>query len=735
VWGLASGVVAITSGYGHSCALTSAGQVLCWGDNEAGALGDGTLTLSYIPVAVREISYQISDVAAISAGGSHACARTNVGAVVCWGYNRAGQLGNSGTTNSSTPVAVTGLSSGVAAISAGGVHTCALTSTGGIQCWGSNVFGQLGNGTTTNSTTPVAVTGLSSGVVAIAAGGSHTCALTDTGAVKCWGYNAEGELGNGSKTNSTTPVAVTGLSSGVAAISAGGSHTCALTSAGAVKCWGNNLYGELGNGTNTNSNTPVAVSGLSSGVMAISAGFYHTCAVISGGAVNCWGSNSDGQLSGANHTNFSFPVAVTGLSSVVAIATGQANTCALTSTGAVMCWGYNLYGNLGNGTTTNSNTPVAVTGLSSGVVAISEGDMFTCALTDTGVVKCWGYNASGELGDGTLSWSTIPGAVTGYPSNLLTFSTPAAPPVASRRLGLGHSLTLAGASSSGLPVTFISLSPTTCSVNNDRVSANALGNCVIQASQAGDATYAPAVPVTRFIVVVAGVNSTDLNADGSNDLNWHLDNATGVKAYYADLMSGTSRLSSGYLDASGYVGWTLIDSTADLNGDGKSDLIWHKDGATGTNAYWADLKDGLSNIGGGYLDTSGYVGWTLIDSHTDLNGDGKSDLIWHKDGATGVMAYWVDLKDGLGNLGGGYLDTSGYVGWTLIDSHTDLNGDGKSDLIWHKDGATGTQAYWADLKDGLGNAGGGYLDTSGYVGWTLIGRRTSTSVETATRLH
>jgi alpha-tubulin suppressor-like RCC1 family protein len=359
---------------------------------------------------------------AIAAGGSHTCVLVAGGGVKCWGWNGLGQLGDGTTTQHSIPVGVSGLGSGVAAIAAGANHTCALTTGGGVKCWGRNSHGQLGDGTTTTRLTPVDVSGLTSGVAAIAIGGgyhtaerSHTCALTIGGGVKCWGHNAFGQLGDGTTTTRLTPVDVSGLTSGMAAIAAGDHHTCALTTGGGVKCWGNNGAGQLGDGTTTQRSTPVDVSGLVSGVTAIAADRYHTCALTTGGGVKCWGHNEWGQLGDGTTTTRLTPVDVSGLTSgVAAVAAGAYHTCALTMGGGVKCWGYNGSGQLGDGSMTNRLTPVDVSGLASGAAAVAAGGSHTCALTTGGQAKCWGSDTYGQLGIGTITYRTTPVNVVGF---------------------------------------------------------------------------------------------------------------------------------------------------------------------------------------------------------------------------------------------------------------------------------------------------------------------------------
>ncbi len=309
----------IAVGSTHSCGLTTGGGVMCWGEASHGQLGNGQGDMftppSPVPVAVAGLARGVVDLAL--GGVGHSCALMADGQVKCWGWNGNGQLGigriDAGT---STPLTVVGLGVPVTKITAGEYHTCALTAGGQMACWGNNVSGQLGSGTIEmTSSTPVIVPGLGGSIIDIAAGSSHTCALMTGGGVKCWGDNSIGQLGNGATgTGGSAPVNVAGLTSGVAALSAGGTHTCALTTGGGVKCWGNNYGGQLGNGTAGGlSSVPVDVNGLSSGVVSVKAGSGSTCAVISTGGIKCWGGNDRGQIGDGTKTNRANPVDVIGL--------------------------------------------------------------------------------------------------------------------------------------------------------------------------------------------------------------------------------------------------------------------------------------------------------------------------------------------------------------------------------------------------------------------------------------
>ena len=406
---------AIAAGAAHSCALVSGG-VECWGSNSNGQLGNDARNVdSPVPVWVQGLGPG-SGAQSLVAGYEHSCAIVGGGAQ-CWGYNVFGQLGNGLSLDSAVPVAVQGLGStgsGVQALAAGQYHTCALVN-GGVWCWGYNLQGQLGNNSTVDSHVPVAVQGLSLGVQAIVAGVDHACALL-SGGVQCWGSNSNGQLGNGTTADSPVPVQVQGLGSpgsGVQAVAAGNTASCALVNGG-VWCWGDNSAGQLGNNSANGSYVPVPVQGLSdpgSGVQALSGGYSATCALVNGGVL-CWGDASSGQLGDNSATNSPVPVTVTGLASgAQAVASGYDHACALVG-GAVMCWGSNSHGQLGDPASMGSFVPVAVQGLTSGVQGLALGGDRSCALVNGGV-QCWGSGSFGALGDTSQLDSLVPIAIQG----------------------------------------------------------------------------------------------------------------------------------------------------------------------------------------------------------------------------------------------------------------------------------------------------------------------------------
>ena len=365
-------------------------------------------TASAVPASAASTAYT-----AIAVGQYQSCALTSAGGVECWGGYGSGQA-----LGSTLPVGVPGLESGVVAITAAGLHSCALTASGGVKCWGGNTHGELGTGNLVSSTTPVDVVGLSSGVAAISAGSFSTCALMNTGGMKCWGYNAAGQLGDGTTTYRTTPVDVLGLGGTVKQIAAGTTHTCGLMTTGGVKCWGENIQAQLGNGNRIDSLVPVGVVGLASGVASISAGGNHSCVVTTAHGAKCWGDNRFGELGDGTKMFRRFRVDVSGLTSGVAsISAGTVYTCAVTTAAAASCWGRNeVVGLGGNGTTIDSSLPVGVFGLTSGITAVATNLTHTCALTTAGFAKCWGQNSSGELGNGTFANSLVPVDVNPQPS-------------------------------------------------------------------------------------------------------------------------------------------------------------------------------------------------------------------------------------------------------------------------------------------------------------------------------
>jgi alpha-tubulin suppressor-like RCC1 family protein len=358
----------------------------------------------------------------MASGGQHTCFLTGAGGVKCWGNNQFGELGDGTTMERSGPVDVVGLSSGVLAVVSNRFSSCALLRDA-VKCWGSGLSGQLGDGTFfDHQPTPQTVLGLEPGVQALAAGSDHTCALTAAGGVRCWGAGTLGQLGDATATTRNRAVDVEGLATGVMAIGAGAHHSCAATGAGA-KCWGDNTWSQLADGTGgdgvaTQKNAPVDVMGLGAGVTAFAGGLDHTCAIASG-AVLCWGRNRHGEIGDGTFMYRRTPVSVPALAAGVrAITAAEYHTCAVTVDRAAMCWGFNSNGQLGIGSMTDQNAPTGVVGLDAGVQHISAGfdDLdvrsHTCAVSDASAM-CWGSNLHSELGDGTRMTRTSPTPVLG----------------------------------------------------------------------------------------------------------------------------------------------------------------------------------------------------------------------------------------------------------------------------------------------------------------------------------
>jgi alpha-tubulin suppressor-like RCC1 family protein len=364
------GTASIAAGGYQSCSIES-GKAYCWGDNGFGELGDGSTAGSSVPVAVDTSGVLAGKtLTQIAAGGGFTCALDTAGAAYCWGLNNWGNLGDGSTTSSGVPVAVDtgGVLAGktLTQIAVGGEHACALDSSGAAYCWGLNSSGELGAGSTADSSVPEAVD--AGGVLAgktltqITAGDESTCAVDTEGVAYCWGLNNHGQLGDGSgAVFSTVPVEVDagGALAGRTLITAGESDACALDTAGAAYCWG--AAGLVGDGSTVGSSVPVAV-------------------------------DTSGALAGRTLTQ---------------ITAGESDACALDTAGAAYCWGGNAYGELGDGSTVAASIPVPVD--ASGVLAgktltqITAGGAadHTCSVDAAGAAYCWGDDDGGDLGDDT----------------------------------------------------------------------------------------------------------------------------------------------------------------------------------------------------------------------------------------------------------------------------------------------------------------------------------------------
>ncbi|GIX35138.1 MAG: chromosome condensation regulator RCC1 [Lysobacteraceae bacterium] len=442
VQGLPSGPTRIATGGAHSCAVDGAGALYCWGRNDSGQLGDGTMSRRTTAVAVSGLGGPVRDLAL---GDEHSCARTDSG-VYCWGWNGYGQLGDGSTTSSATPVSVQGLAnvvsihagagfscaidasgnvycwgqghpprptlvsglpSAVAQLDGGNHHTCVIAQGGTLRCWGLNLHGQIGDGTTQRAYTPTRPAGLGDDIVAVATGLYHTCAATSTGTMHCWGDNHLGQGGDGDPAWHPAPIAVDTAGHHLVAIRTGTEHTCALAQSGTLLCWGSNRFHQLGDGSTEDRALALPVPGLAGPVIEVGAGGAHTCARLADGAVQCWGSNTRGQLGLGDTQPRDAPTTVNGLAPVRSLAVGDAHTCAVLMNGGALCWGDNYFGGVGDGTTDSRTLPTPVQGLGSGMTRVFAGLGYSCALDDAGTGRCWGANRYGQSSQGNPDYRVL----------------------------------------------------------------------------------------------------------------------------------------------------------------------------------------------------------------------------------------------------------------------------------------------------------------------------------------
>ncbi len=347
-----SAFIALEVGEDHTCGISAGAAAFCWGMNNRGQLGDGSNTGRTRPVrVVGGLAFS-----SLTPGISHTCGIAATGISYCWGRNAEAQLGDDTRVERNTPVEVVG-GSRFSMLSTGGLHTCGLVG-GAAYCWGSAAQGQLGIGSSGVGLVREVPTSVSGGLsfATLDVGGLHSCGITDDGTVYCWGSDGAGALGTVEDETcddglgnlipcSAGPVPVSS-SLAFASVSAGVAHTCAVTQDGAAYCWGRNVDGQLGDGSNATSPVPVAVSG-ELRFVAVSAGNFHSCGLRADGVAYCWGGNHRGQLGDGSETGRSSPVQVSGGLRFQSVGAGGAHTCGLTVGGAVYCWGVNTYGQLG----------------------------------------------------------------------------------------------------------------------------------------------------------------------------------------------------------------------------------------------------------------------------------------------------------------------------------------------------------------------------------------------------
>jgi alpha-tubulin suppressor-like RCC1 family protein len=371
--------------------------------------GEPTAPETTAPLAVAAV--QVLTFSQLSAGGGHTCGVASDHRAYCWGFNFAGQLGDGTTTQRLTPVAVAGTLD-FRQVSAGLNYTCGVTTTNRAYCWGQGEAGNLGDGTKMDQSLPVPVAG---GHLfrRVDAGDAHTCGVTTSDAAYCWGFNDRGVLGAGIIQRQSTPVAVSGGLK-FRQVAAGGTHTCGVTTSDVVYCWGSDSVGQVGDGSSSAGVFVPTRVATSRRFQLVDAGLgAFTCGVTTADKAFCWGSGRNGEIGDGRDFLRFLPRAVAGGRAFDRVTTGGTHTCAEATDNRAYCWGLNAGGALGTGTSVaRSLIPVAVAG-GRFFSQVSAGKSHTCARTSAGVAFCWGTNEFGQLGDGTTTNRNVPTRVAG----------------------------------------------------------------------------------------------------------------------------------------------------------------------------------------------------------------------------------------------------------------------------------------------------------------------------------
>lgn len=386
----------IAYGRAHAIGLMANGSLWAWGWNVAGQLGDSTTTNRQSPVRIGNSNDWVS----IAVGDMHNLGIKADGSLWAWGWNVAGQLGDSTTTNRHTPVQI-GNSNDWVSIAAGDMHSLAIKANGTLWAWGLNDFYQVGDGTNTNRLSPVQI-GVGTDWVGIAAGGyngHHNIAIEADGSLWAWGNNGAGQYGNGTNANSKIPIQVYEEAYGLLNVAPGDRHNIAIAANGNLWAWGFNAYGQIGDGTNTNKTNPVIIDSAQNWVDA-AAGQYHSIGITADGKLMGWGRNNRGQLGDGTTTNKKKPVQIGNATDWVSVKTGDNHSLGLKADGSIWAWGWNITGQLGDGTTITRYAPLQI-GNSNDWVCIAAGDMHSLGIKANGTLWAWGWNQNGQLGDGT----------------------------------------------------------------------------------------------------------------------------------------------------------------------------------------------------------------------------------------------------------------------------------------------------------------------------------------------